>query len=310
DGGSAGATGAPDAPPSSRRRPRPAGRGGRCGLHVGAAHPRGGGPGARRRLLAQPAGERRPRPLRPRHPSPRAGRPRPADAAAGDRGRPPARRPLRDLDPEPLVHLGGLVGGPGRHPAGVGCAHRPAARRARRPVDVARDRRGGGGCRAPHRGRRAAVVPGAARRPPRGHRRGVGGGLRHGRVRGAGHRLDHDLHHRLLRHCGRNPARGLRRRPTGAVGVPGGDVVGARRPHRRGPAPRPLGVQQGPGHDERDGGLGVDPVRDRGGGGARPPVVRRDAATRGHPRRRPDRPRRGARRPLRSRAGDRTGARV
>ena len=54
------------------------------------------------------------------------------------------RRPLRHVDPEPLVHLGGVVGGPRGHPTGVGRADRPPAGRAHPPPDLDRHRSGAG----------------------------------------------------------------------------------------------------------------------------------------------------------------------
>ena len=121
-----------------------------------------------------------------------AGRsPRRAGGVAGAVGSgPPAlaavgrvpRRPLRHVDPEPLVHHGRVVGGARRHPAGVGGAHRPPARRAHPPADLDGHRPGAGRHRSCSPASTCRSPAGAVRRPARAGRRDAGGRLRHRRA--------------------------------------------------------------------------------------------------------------------------------
>ncbi len=196
-----------------------------------------------------------------------AGRDRRTGSDGG--GRLPAGRgvpvgPLRHLGAEPVVHHRGVVGCARGHPAGVGGAAGPGPRGPCSRPGLAGHRRGGRRGRDADRGGRGALLPGPRRRPPRPGRRDPRRRLRDRRRRGPPDGLDHPLHRpsatrplpiALGLACLGGGVGPLRlRRPH--LGVPAGA-------HRRPPAPRPFGGQPGAAHDERHGGVGGHPLRDR-----------------------------------------------
>ena len=177
-----------------RRRPAPARGGGGGRVDLRAADRRRRRAGAGHRLLAQraqPARSSRPWLLARR--AERAGwRAR----SAADRRRSRARRcvpgrPLRDVDPEPLVHVRGVVGGARGHPARVGGADRSPSRRADPAQHL--DRASGSRWPAPSCSPASTCPSRAAPSSVTSSRllgRHAGGGLRHRRRRGAPPRVD------------------------------------------------------------------------------------------------------------------------
>ena len=251
-------------------RPGAARRGGGRGVDVGAADPGGRRPDAGHRLLAQRAGAAGARRVRVvRRPRGRAARggPRPAGAPAVAAGRRVPRRPLRHLGPEPVVHVGRLVGGARGHPAGVGGADRPAAGRPRAPAAVVGDRH--------RRWRAPSCSPASTCRSPPGRCSATCWRWPAGCWPRPTSRWAPRSAAPSRRPCTRTVCYGVAAVALLAVCLPAasrspattdGRGWAAGRHRGRPAAARAHRRQPGAEHDEPDAGVGGDPVRDRGGG--------------------------------------------
>ena len=262
---------------------------------------------ARHRLLAQRARACRPRRCgcSPAAASGPAGGPRSAVDRRLSRlaGRLPGR-PLRHVDPEPLVHVGGLVGRPRGHPAGVGGAHRPAPRRA----DPAAAPGSASASRWPARWCSPAWTCRSRAEALFGDLLALVGGMLAAAYVTVGaevrrHVSTAVLRARLLRdRGGAAPRRCASATRPGAHRLRPGHLAGHRRARARRPAARPHAGEPRAAQHQPHGRVGGDPVRDPRRHAHRPHRVRRDARRSGAwPAGAAHRRRGGRRRPVRPR---------